>query len=96
MSIAAVQVTPPPKETELTAHEAQVFGAHARLHPISRLPLELGAGALSADEQFLRQHLPTIRRERGDAAAKAMFAKFQATQTAPLRIISGSTRGGGA
>lgn len=47
-----------------------------RIHPITGLFLEDGFGALSDDLQAIRNHIPYIRQQRGDAAADAMLAKI--------------------
>jgi hypothetical protein len=50
MHIDPTQVMRDPKDP-LTRVERHVFGDDAKLHPITKMPLEQGSGALSADKQ---------------------------------------------
>jgi hypothetical protein len=70
----------PPDKSEMGRHEQQVFGAHARRHPITDMPLEMGSGALLPDEQALRVHLPEIERTRGKEVADAMRIRLAISQ----------------
>ena len=67
---------PPPDKPEVNNHEARTYGIHAKRHPVTGLPLEMGSGALSPDEQARRIHLPEIARTQGQAAADAMLIKL--------------------
>jgi hypothetical protein len=66
--------------TDLTPMEKLVFGSNARLHPITKMPLEGGSGRLSDDLQARLVHLPVIAREQGQAAAQAMLALLDAAK----------------
>ncbi len=61
--------------TELSNAEKLVFGADAKLHPVTGMPLESGRGALSEKQQAL-VHLGHIARERGSDVADAMLDKI--------------------
>jgi hypothetical protein len=54
---------------ELSIPEQQTFGADARLHEISGLPIEQGSGALPADAQAI-EHLKTFWQWRNALIAK--------------------------
>lgn len=54
--------------------------AYLERHPITGLPLEVGHGALSPDEQARRLHLPLIEQTEGAAAAAAMRIKLDAAR----------------
>ena len=71
---------PPPDKSEMSRHEQQIFGIHAKRHPITDMPLEMGSGALSPDEQALRVHLPEIERTRGKDVASAMRIRLAISQ----------------
>ena len=66
--------------SDLTPMEKLVFGQNARLHPITKLPLESGSGCLPDDLQARLVHLPVIAREQGQAAAQAMLALLDAAK----------------
>jgi hypothetical protein len=53
-----------------------VYGHAVRFHPVTKLPLQQGSGALPDDEQALQIHLPLIAQAHGMAAAQAMHAKL--------------------
>jgi hypothetical protein len=61
--------------SELTNQEKLVFGADAKLHPVTGMPLETGSGALSDKQQAL-MHLSHIAREQGKDVADAMLEKI--------------------
>lgn len=61
-----------------------VFGHDVKFHEITKLPLQQGSGALSPDEQALRDHLPLIAQRDGLAAAQVMHAKLMAAKDAPV------------
>lgn len=60
---------------ELTQAEQNVFGATAKYHPITLMPLEQGVGALTAAQQA-QIHCEIIERMRGKAAAAVMRKKL--------------------
>jgi hypothetical protein len=59
----------------LTDIEKAVYGADARRHPLTGLPLESGIGCAPADVQALG-HLTVIEETEGKAAADAMRKKL--------------------
>jgi hypothetical protein len=63
---------------DLHPNEKLVFGNNAERHPITGLPIELGSGALSPDEQARRVHLPYIARTQGISVAEAMLIDLDA------------------
>jgi hypothetical protein len=74
---------------DLSREQQQVFGVDAILHEISGMPIEMGSGCLSPDEQVLRVHLPEIARIKGRAAAEAMLIRLNAKQR-KLKIVKSS------
>ena len=58
----------PPADHPLTNEERAVFGHDAVRHPITRLPLQSGSGALPEDVQAM-QHLIEIEQMYGTAIA---------------------------
>lgn len=60
---------------ELAQAQKNVFGADAKLHPITLMPLEQGSGALPHDQQAML-HLQTIEETDGKEAADAMRRKL--------------------
>ena len=70
---------------ELTPAQKLVFGADAKLHPVTGMPLETGKGALPDQQQALI-HLGYIEREQGKDVALAMYEKIMgAGKAAELR-----------
>ena len=63
-----------------TPMEKLVFGQNARLHPITKMPLEMGSGCLSDDMQARLVHLPVIARTQGNAAAQATLMQLDAAE----------------
>jgi hypothetical protein len=62
-----------------------VYGHDVRFHPITKLPLQQGSGALPDDEQALQIHLPLIAQTHGMAVAQAMHARLT---KAPPHVIA--------
>jgi hypothetical protein len=60
---------------ELTQAQRLVYGADAKLHPVTGMPLENGSGALPDKQQAL-MHLAHIAREQGKDVADAMLDKI--------------------
>ena len=56
----------------------QVFGADAKVHPITGMRLENGVGALPDDLQALVLHCAYIEQTQGEEAAAAMRDKVRA------------------
>jgi hypothetical protein len=74
---ASGQLCPPPADgSALHVHDQMVYGADAKLHPVTLMPLEQGSGAHAPDDQALLVHLPEIERTQGKAAADAMRIKL--------------------
>jgi hypothetical protein len=69
------QVSPSTPNPELGIHDQQVFGQDARRCSCG-LGLEQGSGALSANEQCLRNHLPYLAQTRGREFAEAQRRKI--------------------
>jgi hypothetical protein len=63
-----------PPSVDVNRMDVLVYGIDVRFHPITKLPLENGSGALPDDEQALQIHLPHILRRDGIAAARAIYA----------------------
>jgi hypothetical protein len=61
---------------DLGIHQKLFYGFDAKLHPITGMVLEQGSGALPADEQARRMHIPEIARTQGRAAAMAMLRRL--------------------
>ncbi len=59
----------------LNLTERLVFGEEATRHPITGIPIELGSGALPADQQAIL-HCQVIEETEGRAAADAMRKKL--------------------
>ena len=66
---------PDPAEP-LTVTERNVFGANARRHPVTGIPLEQGHGALPEKLQAA-QHLKLIEEAHGKAAADAVRKRLE-------------------
>jgi hypothetical protein len=66
----------------LSGPEADALGLGAKYHPITRMVLEQGSGALDPDAQARVLHVPIIARTEGEAAAAAMLAKLDAAAKA--------------
>ena len=66
---------------ELTPGQKAVFGADAKLHPVTGMPLETGRGALSDKQQALI-HLGHIEREQGQEVALVMYEKIMGAEKA--------------
>lgn len=67
--------------SELTPVQKLVFGADARIHPVTGMPLENGSGALPDKQQALI-HLAHIAREQGKDVADAMLDKIVGAEKA--------------
>lgn len=60
---------------EASQAEKNVFGADVKLHPITKMPLEQGKGALSHDDQA-RLHVDIIHTQQGESVADEMRKKL--------------------
>ena len=65
---------------ELHPIEKAVFGSDAKRHEITGMILEQGSGALPADEQARRVHLPYIASTQGAAVAADLLNKLNAAE----------------
>ena len=66
---------------EASQAEKNVFGADVRIHPITKMPIEQGIGALPVDRQ-VEHHLAHIERTGGKHLADAMRHKLSADTAA--------------
>jgi hypothetical protein len=65
---------------EASQAEKNVFGADVKLHPITKMPIEQGLGALSDDAQA-QIHCQFIERSSGKHAADEMRRRLTDTDT---------------
>ena len=72
----------------LTPMEKLVFGQNARLHPLTRRPLEMGSGCLSDELQARLIHVPAIGREQGPAEARRVLALLDGAKAAAPAAVS--------
>jgi hypothetical protein len=66
----------PPSPDRVNRADVLTHGIDVRFHPMTKLPLENGSGALPDDEQAFQIHLPHILRRDGIDAARAMYARL--------------------
>jgi hypothetical protein len=76
--IAALEARVAALSQPLSPDEAQAFGHDAVRHPVTKMPLEQGIGALSPDQQARLLHLPIITAKEGPEVAAAMLQKLDA------------------
>jgi hypothetical protein len=62
----------------LSGPEQTALGLNTKYHPLTKLPLEDGAGAWAPERQARELHIPIIAKRDGEAAAAAVLAKLDA------------------
>ena len=72
-----VAIGEPPSVDHTNRRDFLTYGIDIRFHPITKLPLQNGSGALPDNEQAMRTHLPLIFQTQGRAAYEAMKAKLE-------------------
>ena len=65
---------------EASQAEKNTFGADVKLHPITKMPLEQGRGALPHDQQAM-MHCDVIEHQHGKHHADAMRRELAASRT---------------
>jgi hypothetical protein len=66
-----------PADHPLNRDEARIYGANARRHPVTGMPLEQGSGCLPDDHQAVLVHLPEIARHFGPEVAAEVRRKLE-------------------
>jgi hypothetical protein len=89
---APAPIAPLPRSTEkfdpnaplvyLEADQAtkNTYGHDVRIHPVTKMPIEQGSGALPEHQQVLN-HIAAVEREQGSKAANAMRKKLDINTT---------------
>jgi hypothetical protein len=78
-----VNAIPAHARVDLRSPETKVYGDGYEVHPITRMPLERGFGALSPYQQAL-MHCDVIQQREGNLAADIMRARLKAHREAQV------------
>jgi hypothetical protein len=62
---------------KLSPTEVKIYGADAKIHPVTGEVIEQGSGALPIDQQALIVHCAEIERREGKFAADEVRRKLQ-------------------
>ena len=69
---------------EASGSEKAVYGADAKLHPVTKMPLETGIGALSEHQQALA-HVARVTEKEGKEAGEKMAKELAEHEKKPVK-----------